>query len=53
MVFLGRAQKTIHIKGKMDKFSFIKITNICSCKDTCSENTMQTTDWEKEFSVSL
>lgn len=53
MVFLGRVQKTIHIKGKTDKFGFTKITNICSCKDTCSENTVQTTDWKKGFSASL
>lgn len=37
MAFLGRAQKALPIRGKTGKFGFVKIANICSCKDTAKK----------------
>lgn len=37
MVFLEKTQKAIHSKGNIGESDFIKIINICSCKDPVKE----------------
>ena len=48
-VFLGQSPKAIEIKTKINKWDLIKLTNLCTAKETINKTKRQPMEWEKIF----
>ena len=46
-VFLGQSPKAIKIKTKIDQWDLIKLTSICTAKETINTTKRQHMEWEK------
>jgi hypothetical protein len=47
--FLNRTQKAQHLRERMNKWDYIKLTNFCTAKETVARLNRQFTEWEKIF----
>ena len=48
-VFLGQSPKAIEIKTKINKQDLIKLTSVCTAKETINKTKRQPMGWEKTF----
>ena len=47
-VFSGQSPKAPEIKAKINQWDLIKLTNICTAKETIKKPKRQLTEWEKK-----